>query len=72
MEVAYERENKRASGLPCGNHLDIDRGQMEGTDIKRLDAGNKAFWRVEKIYRHSIAKGAILCRAVFFVFLFFY
>ena len=32
-EVAYERENKRTSGLSCGNHLDIDWRQMEGFDI---------------------------------------
>ena len=33
-EVADERENKRTSGLSCGNHLDIDWRQMEGFDIK--------------------------------------
>ena len=53
----YERESKRTSGLPCGNHLDIDRRQMEGADIKRFDAGNKAFWRTEKVHRHGVAKG---------------
>ena len=47
-EVAYERENKRTSGLSCGNHLDIDWRQMEGFDIKGFNARNKAFWRVEK------------------------
>lgn len=47
-EVAYERENKRASGLSCGNHLDIDWRQMEGFDIKGFNTRYKAFWRVEK------------------------
>lgn len=47
-EVAYERENKRASGVSCGNHLDIDWRQMKGFDIKGFNARNKAFWRVEK------------------------
>lgn len=56
-EVAYERENKRASGVSCGNHLDIDWRQMKGFDIKGFNARNKAFWRVEKIHRHGIAKG---------------
>lgn len=56
-EVAYERENKRTSGLSCGNHLDIDWRQMEGFDIKGFNARNKAFWLVEKIHRHGIAKG---------------
>ena len=56
-EVAYERENKRASGGSCGNHLDIDWRQMKGFDIKGFNARNKAFWRVEKIHRHGIAKG---------------
>ena len=55
-EGAYERENKRTSGLSCGNHLDIDWRQMEGFDIKGFNVRNKAFWRVEKIHRHGIAK----------------
>ena len=48
-EVAYERENKRASGLPCGNYLDIDWRQMEGFDIKRdLMPGTKRFGELKK------------------------
>ena len=29
---------------------------MKGFDIKGFNARNKAFWRVEKIHRHGIAK----------------
>jgi len=47
-EVAYERENKRTSGLSCGNHLDIDWRQMEGFDIKGFNARNKAIGTVSQ------------------------
>ena len=35
-EVVYERENKRTSGLSCGNYLDIDWRQMEGTVSQKV------------------------------------
>ena len=47
-EVAYERENKRASGVSCGNHLDIDWRQMKGFDIRDLMPGTKRFGELKK------------------------
>ena len=45
-EVAYERENKRTSGLSCGNHLDIDWRQMPG--IKRFGELKKSIGTVSQ------------------------
>ena len=45
-EVAYERENKRASGLPCGNYLDIDWRKV--LILRDLMPGIKRFGELKK------------------------
>ena len=47
-EVAYERENKRASGLSCGNHLDIDCDKWKVLILRDLMPGTKRFGELKK------------------------
>lgn len=47
-EVAYERENKRTSGLSCGNHLDIDWRQWKVLILRDLMSGTKRFGELKK------------------------
>lgn len=46
----YERNDRksRASRLPCGDHADPHRGQVEGADPSRSAPWNKTLWGVKK------------------------
>lgn len=55
----YERNDRksRASRLPCGDHADPHRGQVEGADPLRSAPWNKTLWGVKKIHRQCVPKG---------------
>ena len=50
-------KTKELPACPVETTLTLIGDKMEGFDIKGFNVRNKAFWRVEKIHRHGIAKG---------------